>query len=150
MDVALSKASSFPVGKVDFLTLYPINFAEFLLANNMEALYEYLLKLDASEKVSELMVEKLKNLLHTFYFTGGMPEVVANWVNNKDGQQVANIQQRILQSYELDFAKYASASDYPKMSLIWRSTPNQLAKESGKFVLVMLKRVYASKIWKTR
>lgn len=134
LGVALSKASSFPVGKVDFLTLYPMNFAEFLLANNQEMLYDYLLKLDQPEKVSELVVEKVKNLLHIFYFTGGMPEVVAGWVNNQDGQHVVKVQQQILQSYELDFAKYASVNDYPKMSLIWRSIPNQLAKESGKFI----------------
>lgn len=134
LGIALSKASSFPVGKVDFLTLYPMNFAEFLLANQEQMSYNYLLELKPKDQISELIVGKLEDLLRNYYITGGMPEVVMDWINNKDVSKVQSIQQKILESYELDFARYAPSTEYPKMSLIWRSIPNQLAKESGKFI----------------
>lgn len=134
LGIALSKPSSFPVGKVDFLTLYPLNFAEFLLANQEQMVYDYLSHLKPVDQISEVIVSKLEDLFRNYLITGGMPEVVMDWINNKDASRVASIQQKILESYELDFARYASPAEYPKMSLIWRSIPNQLAKESGKFV----------------
>lgn len=139
LGIALSKPLSFPVGKVDFLTLRPMNLYEFLLANGEDMLCQYLQDLPVSEKISDLFADKLENYLRTYYITGGMPEVVDKWIKTKDIPAVEEIQQKILDSYELDFAKHAPAKDYPKLSLIWRSIPEQLAKENSKFIFSHVK-----------
>lgn len=139
LGIALSKPLSFPVGKVDFLTLRPMSLYEYLLANSEEMLCEYLHHLPASEKISDLFADKLEAYLRTYYITGGMPEAVDKWIKTKDIAMVEEIQQKILDSYELDFAKHAPAKDYPKLSLIWRSIPEQLAKENSKFIFSHVK-----------
>ena len=132
LGIALAKPLSFPVGKVDFLELRPMNFYEFLLANNEQMLVDYLEK-DAME-VKSTFENKLINYLKYYYIVGGMPEVVDKWVNTKDLEQVEKIQDIILNSYELDFAKHAPISDTPKLSLIWDYIPKELSKENSKFV----------------
>jgi predicted AAA+ superfamily ATPase len=134
LGIALSKPLSFPVGKVDFLTLRPMNFFEFVLANGEEMLLEYVESLDMTGQIPQMFADKLATLFKAYLVTGGMPEVVAAWVDSKDVVEVERIQDVILNSYELDFAKHAPTSDFPKLSLIWKSIPDQLAKESGKFV----------------
>ena len=134
LGITLSKPLSFPVGKVDFLTLRPMSFYEFVLANDEPMLLEYIDKLNANTPVPQIFADKLITLLKTYYVTGGMPEAVAKWIESKDVAGVERIQDVILSSYELDFAKHAPATDFPKLSLIWRSIPDQLAKENGKFV----------------
>jgi len=133
LGIALSGPLSFPVGKVDFLTMRPMSFYEFLLANGEQMLIEYLENADI-ETVPQMFADKLTTILKTYYITGGMPEVVAKWLEGQDLAEVERIQDVILNSYELDFAKHAPASDFPKLSLIWKSIPDQLAKENGKFV----------------
>ncbi len=140
LGIALSKPLSFPVGKVELLTLYTMNFYEFLLANNEEMLCEYLITLKPDEKVSDLFALKLENYLMNYYITGGMPEVVKKWCDTKDINKIEAIQQKILDSYELDFAKYAPSNDFPKLSAIWRSIPEQLAKENSKFIFGQVKK----------
>lgn len=132
LGIALSKPLSFPVGKVDFLELKPLNFKEFLLANNEEMLVNYFEK--NTDKTSEIFESKLINYLKNYYIVGGMPEVVEKWVETKDVEQVEKIQDIILNSYELDFAKHAPLSETPKLSLIWDYIPRELAKENSKFV----------------
>lgn len=139
LGIALSKPLSFPVGKVDFFTLRPMNFLEFLMAHNEKLLCDYLVNLPASDKISDLFTDKLENYLKMYYITGGMPEVVAKWIKTRDIETVEEIQQKILDSYELDFAKHAPTRDYPKLSLIWRSIPEQLAKENRKFIFSQVK-----------
>lgn len=134
LGISLAKPLSFPVGKVDFLTLRPMSFYEFLLAHDEQMLLEYLEKMDHHTPVPQMFGDKLITGLKTYYVTGGMPEVVANWIENKDVSEVERIQDDILNSYELDFAKHAPAVDFPKLSLIWKSIPDQLAKENGKFI----------------
>ena len=134
LGIALSKPLSFPVGKVDFLTLRPMSFYEFVLANNEPMLLEYLEKLDLKASIPKAFADKLITLLKTYFVTGGMPEAVSKWVETKDVAEVERIQDAILNSYELDFAKHAPAVDFPKLSLIWKSIPGQLAKENDKFV----------------
>lgn len=134
LGIALSKPLSFPVGKVDFLTLRPMCFYEFLLANDEEMLLEYIDKLDIQNPIPQIFTDKLVTFYKTYLVTGGMPEVVAKWIESKDIAEVERIQDMILNSYELDFAKHAPATDFPKLSLIWKSIPDQLAKENGKFV----------------
>lgn len=145
LGIALSKPLSFPVGKVDFLTLYPMNFYEFLIANGEEMLCEYLKGLDLREKVSELFADKLENYLRTFYITGGMPEAVETWIQTKDIVKLEIVQQRILDSYELDFAKHAPKSDFPKLFAIWRSISVQLSKENTKFIFSQVKKGWRAK-----
>lgn len=132
LGILLSKPLSFPVGKVDFLDLKPMNFKEFLLANNEEILIDYLEK--NTGKVSAIFENKLINYLKNFYIVGGMPEVVEKWIETKDIEQIEKIQDSILNSYELDFAKHAPVSDSPKLSLIWDYIPRELSKENSKFV----------------
>ena len=140
LGIALSKPLSFPVGKVDFLTLRPMSFYEFLLANEEDLLAEYLERLDEKEKVSELFADKLEIYLKTYYITGGMPEAVAVWLETKDIAKLEEVQARIINSYELDFAKHAPAKDFPKLTAIWRSIPEQLAKENSKFIFGQVKK----------
>ncbi len=139
LGIALSKPLSFPVGKVNFLTLRPMNFLEFLMAHDEGLLCDYLIHLSPNEKISDLFVDRLENYLRMYYITGGMPEVVTKWVSTKDLSAIEIIQQKILDSYELDFAKHAPVKDFPKLSLIWHSIPEQLAKENTKFIFSQVK-----------
>ncbi|MFW5647813.1 MAG: ATP-binding protein [Candidatus Alkaliphilus sp. MAG34] len=145
LGIALTKPLSFPVGKVDILTLRPMNFFEFLLAHNEDMLCNYLLELPVGEKISDLFTDKLENYLRVFYITGGMPEVVKKWVDTNSIETVEEVQQRILDAYELDFAKHAPVKDYPKLSLIWNSIPGQLAKENSKFIFSKVKQGYRAR-----
>jgi len=145
LGVALSKPLSFPVGKVDFLTLRPMSFEEFLLANGEELLCEHLRALPSQEKVSELFTERLETLLKTYYIVGGMPEAVQTWLDTRDIAALEKVQQSILDSYELDFAKHAPPKDFPKLAAIWRSIPLQLAKESSKFIFSQVKQGWRAK-----
>jgi len=145
LGVALSKPLSFPVGKVDFLTLRPMSFEEFLLANGEEMLCEHLRALPSYEKVSELFTERLETLLKTYYIVGGMPEAVQTWLDTHDIAALEKVQQAILDSYELDFAKHAPPKDFPKLAAIWRSIPLQLAKESSKFIFSQVKQGWRAK-----
>lgn len=134
LGITLSKPLSFPVGKVDFLTLRPMSFFEFVHANDEEMLLEYIENLKTQNGIPQMFADKLTSLYKTYLVTGGMPEVVAKWLETRDIVEVDRIQDVILNSYELDFAKHAPKADFPKLSLIWKSIPDQLAKENGKFV----------------
>ncbi len=134
LGITLSKPLSFPVGKVDFLTLRPMSFYEFVLANDETMLLDYLSNLNMNTPVPQMFADKMIGLLKTYYITGGMPEAVSKWLETKDVAEVERVLDVIINSYELDFAKHAPSSDFPKISLIWKSIPDQLAKENGKFV----------------
>lgn len=144
LGIALHKNVSFPVGKVDFITLYPMSFYEFLIAAGEENLYEYLITFKG-KSVSEAIAPKIINLLKQYYVVGGMPEVVDNWIKNQDIQEVEQIQQQIISSYELDFAKHADIKDFPKLTAIWSSIPNQLSKPNSKFIFSQVKKGYRAK-----
>lgn len=134
LGIALSKPLSFPVGKVDFLTLLPMSFYEFVLAHEESMLLLHLENQDIRDPIPQMFADRLTSLYRSYLTTGGMPEVVAGWLASKDIAVVERIQDGILNSYELDFAKHAPATDFPKISMIWKSIPDQLAKENGKFV----------------
>ena len=121
LGLALSKPLSFPVGKVDFLDLYPLSFTEFLMAHGEELIVEKLGEIKAGEAVPESIHPHLVDLLQTYYFVGGMPEAVQSWVQNHDPEDIARIQKSILDSYELDFAKHAPDRDFEKLSAIWHA-----------------------------
>lgn len=145
LGIALQKQLSFPVGKVDFLTLYPMNFSEFLRAAGSETLADFVENFKKGGNLPEVIGEKLATFLRQYYITGGMPEVVEMWCNTHSIEQVESVQQAIINSYELDFAKHAPTKDFPKLSAIWRSIPEQLAKENTKFIFSHVKKGWRSK-----
>lgn len=134
LGVALSKPLSFPVGKVDLRVLRPLGFYEFMLAGGEEELAASLSRLAPDQPVPEVFTARLEELLRNYFVAGGMPEAAAKWIETKDVAAVEEVQRRILDAYELDFAKHAPAADIPKLNLIWKSIPSQLARENGKFV----------------
>ncbi|MCF7944746.1 MAG: ATP-binding protein [Spirochaetia bacterium] len=137
LGVTLHGESSFPVGKVDFMDLYPLSFSEFLLALGKEQYVEVVRKGDFT------MASTFKNdyteFLKYYYYVGGMPEVVKNFAENKDFSQVRDIQDAILQAYEYDFSKHAPAAIVPKLRMLWNSIPSQLARENKKFLYGLIK-----------
>src|SRR5690606_17647072 len=124
LGVALSRNTSFPVGKVAFLDLYPLNFKEFLMAIEESSLVE-LLESGDWELIRQFK-EKYKELLRTYYFIGGMPEVVFTFKNTGDYNEVRTVQNRILGSYEQDFSKHAPNAIVPRIRMLWNSIPSQL------------------------
>ena len=132
LGIALHEGTSFPVGKVDFLKLYPLSFDEFLLGTGYEKLYK-LLNSDDHALISSFS-EQLIYLLKQYYFIGGMPEVVLRFSHNKDFNEVREVQMRILEAYEQDFSKHAPSDIVPKIRMVWNSIPSQLAKENKKFI----------------
>lgn len=134
LGIALAKPLSFPVGKVTFLTLYPMDFFEFLFANKEDYLCTYLNGLGVDEKISPALVDGIIGYYRDYVLVGGMPEAVNSWIMNHDIGKVDKILSEILNSYEFDFAKHAPSSDYPKLSGIWKAIPSQLAKENRKFI----------------
>ena len=145
LGVKLSNKSSFPVGKVEFVTMYPMSFSEFVRANGEEMLADYISDFDASKTIPEAIGNKLSHLLRQYYVTGGMPEVVQTWCDTKDIEQVETKQQEIIDGYEFDFAKHAPIKDFPKLTAIWKSIPIQLAKENNKFIFGHVKKGWRAK-----
>lgn len=135
----MGKNVSFPVGKVQMLKMYPLNFPEFLLAKGEELLYEYLNNLSLDEEIPEAFTGKLEEVYREYLITGGLPEVVSSWIKNHDIGSVEAIQSGIMSNYEKDFVKYASTSEFPKLSLIWNAIPAQLAKDNQKFLFAHVK-----------
>ena len=138
LGIRLSK-TSFPVGKVDFLNLYPMTFSEFLIADNKENLVEVMQQTKEIEEIPKIFEDQLIEKLKTYYIVGGMPEAVFSWVNDKDIEKVNKIQQNILDSYEHDFSKHVDSTEANKISLIWNGIPSQLARENKKFVYQVVK-----------
>ncbi|MCX6583361.1 MAG: ATP-binding protein [Candidatus Aminicenantes bacterium] len=133
LGVSVGKTSSFPVGKVTFMTLYPMNFFEYLAALGENMLLKLLEEKKLTEPLPEIFHEKLTRLFKYYLYIGGMPEAVQNYINNKDIEQVRRIQKEILGAYERDFSKYSTPGEAIRVSEIWRSIPVQLARENKKF-----------------
>lgn len=134
LGVKLVHVKGFPVGKVQFLTLYPLCFLEFLEAMNEIRLAEYVEELQKIEPIPPNLHEKLLSLFKEYLFVGGMPEAVAEYVDTKQLIKVREIQEAILNAYSLDFAKHAPEDQIMKINQVWGAIPNQLAKENKKFV----------------
>lgn len=137
LGVALHQHTSFPVGKVEFLDLYPLSFSEFLEAIGEKPLANLLSNLDWS--LIAPFREKLIYHLRTYYFIGGMPEAVKTYAEKQDFFEVRAVQKRILEAYEQDFSKHAPAEVVPRIRMIWNSIPAQLAKENKKFIFGQLR-----------
>ena len=131
LGVALHKGTSFPVGKVDFLTLHPMSFREFLIANGEQMLVEYVLN---GSRALQPFESRLVNMLKQYFIIGGMPSAVKKWLDTKDYFAVDEVQHAIIVAYENDFSKHAPNNLVEKIRYVWDSIPSQLAKENKKFI----------------
>lgn len=147
LGIALHEGTSFPVGKVDFLKLYPLSFGEFLMAAGQERFAELLDKkdFDMVKSFRQTYIDALKH----YYFVGGMPEAVQSFIENKDFNEVRDIQKRILAAYEQDFSKHAPNEIVPKIRMLWNSIPSQLAKENKKFIYGLVREGARAKEYET-
>ena len=139
LGIALAKPSSFPVGKVDFMQMNPMTFHEFLVANGDQNLYQYLNTMETLEPIPKAFFNPLCEKLKMYYVTGGMPESVALWTEERDVEAMQNALFNILNAYERDFAKHPNVKEFPKISMIWNSIPSQLARENKKFLYKVVK-----------
>ena len=132
LGVALHEGTSFPVGKVESLELYPLNFNEYLMACGKEELVDIIKGKDASliTSMKSILIEELK----TYYIVGGMPEAVVSYVKDKDINSVRQVQERLLDYYRQDFSKHAPISLVPRLNQVWDSIPAQLSKENRKYI----------------
>ena len=132
LGVACHEGTGFPVGKVSFMNLFPLSFEEFSLAMGEERFVELLNKKDF--KTIKLFNNKYEKLLKQYCYVGGMPEIVQDFVENKDFESVRNLQKEILSAYEEDFTKHIPTNTVAKIRLLWKSIPAQLSKENKKFI----------------
>ena len=137
LGIAMHKNDSFPVGKVDFVHLYPLSFYEFLNAIGEKKMVDLL---QAKDWTMLTMVRaKFEERLRQYYFVGGMPAAVLAFVNDGDLNKVRTIQKSIIEAYERDFSKHAPAIEVPRIRMVWHSIPSQLSKENRKFIYGMIK-----------
>lgn len=139
LGIKLNQIKSFPVGKVNFLHLAPLSFLEFLDATDHSQLRSMLEKIVAPNNIPEIFHNQLIDLLKRYFYIGGMPEAVANYIEKKDLNIVREIHHEILKSYELDFSKHAEKNQVMKISEVWQMMPTQLAKENKKFIFSLIK-----------
>lgn len=132
LGIALHQDTSFPVGKVSFLDLYPLSFSEFLTANGKEMLLQAMLQ--GQWDILQPFHNELLGLLRTYLYVGGMPEVVQRWIDTQDYFEIRNVQHDILRSYQADFSKHAPREQVPRLDMVWNSLPAQLSKENKKFI----------------
>lgn len=147
LGIALHRGTSFPVGKVDFLKLYPLSFQEFLMAIGKQQFSELLDQQDFSMITS--FRETYADALKQYYFVGGMPEAVESFAENQDFNEVRQIQKRILAAYEQDFSKHAPNEVVPRLRMLWNSIPAQLAKENKKFIYGLVREGARAKDYET-
>ncbi|MCF8380109.1 MAG: ATP-binding protein [Bacteroidales bacterium] len=133
LGVSIGNESSFPVGKVNFLTLYPMSFTEYLTEVGEDLFIESLGSLEIITPFPEGIHNKMLSHLKLYLFLGGMPEVINDYSQNKNIVSVRSIQTDILNAYEKDFSKYTDKNQAIKTSDFWNSIPNQLARENKKF-----------------
>ncbi|MGI5854605.1 MAG: ATP-binding protein [Bacillota bacterium] len=139
LGIALAKPLSFPVGKVDFMQIRPMTFSEFLLANGDDNLVDYLNNVEVLAPIPDAFFNQLYEKLKMYFVTGGMPEAVKMWTQERDIEAMQTALSNIIGAYERDFAKHPDIREFPKISLIWKSVPAQLAKEHRKFVYNVVK-----------
>ncbi|MCD7813948.1 MAG: ATP-binding protein [Lachnospiraceae bacterium] len=137
LGVALHEGTSFPVGKVDFLSLYPLNFREFLMAAGESELAELLRKNDF--QMITAFSSKYADFLRKYYYVGGMPEAVCTYFETDDVYEVQNVQRQLLVYYANDFSKHAPTETVPRIQMVWNSIPMQLTKENKKFIYGMVR-----------
>jgi uncharacterized protein len=139
LGIAFSKPASFPVGKVEFKTIYPMTFTEFLWASEEEKIIRYVDNIDSFDPIPDIFFNQLHEKLKMYFITGGMPESVRAWAEEKDAARVQKVLRDILDAYELDFSKHAQIKDIAKLVSIWSSIPSQLSRENKKFMYKAVK-----------
>lgn len=139
LGIALAKPSSFPVGMLDFLQINPMTFTEFLMANGNSNLVNYLDSISTLEPIPDAFFNPLYEKLKMYYITGGMPESVRLWTEERDVEEMQTALSNIIGAYERDFAKHPDIKEFPKISLIWKSIPSQLGRENKKFIYKVAK-----------
>ena len=147
LGIALHRGTSFPVGKVEFLKLYPLSFKEFLMATGKERFADLLVSQDYEmvRNFKQTYIDALKQ----YYFVGGMPEAVQDFSENQDFGEVRNIQKRILAAYEQDFSKHAPNDIVPRIRMLWNSIPAQLSRENKKFIYGLVREGARAKEYET-
>ena len=138
LGISLHRDTSFPVGKVDMIKMYPMTFDEFLMAIGEQPLVDVLATKDFS--IIDSLSIRLIDCLRQYYYVGGMPAAVAEFAETKNLQEVRNIQKQILFDYRRDFSKHAPTQEVPRINMVWDSIPAQLAKENKKFVYGAVKK----------
>lgn len=138
LGVALNRGASFPVGKVDFLTVYPVSFSEFLAVSNPQ-LQDYLNDKKDLEPIPDIFFNQLVDKFKMYFISGGMPEAVVSLLESQDIDQTQSVLSNILTAYQMDFSKYTENHLIPKLTHVWNSIPSQLAKENKKFVYQVVK-----------
>lgn len=138
LGISLHSDVSFPVGKINVINMYPLNFEEFLMAKGEEEACKLLATRDFA--TINLLHEKFTDLLREYYYVGGMPEAVLKYVETGALQEVRNIQLEILQGYDLDFSKHAPREQVPRIRMVWNSIPSQLFKENKKYIYGALRK----------
>lgn len=137
LGIALHEGTSFPVGKVEFLDLYPLSYYEFMMALGKERFVTLLQ--DRQYSIATDFKQEYIDSLKQYYYVGGMPEVVQAFADNRDFNEVRAIQRRILSAYEQDFSKHAPNEAVPRIRMLWNSIPAQLTKENKKFIYGLIK-----------
>lgn len=138
LGISLHESVSYPVGKVDEIRVYPMNFEEFLLAKGDVEIYKAVVSKDYD--TTNIIHEKLVDLLRQYYYVGGMPEVVQKYIDTGALQSVRHIQNRILSGYDIDFSKHAPSEQIQRIRMVWKSIPSQLFKENKKFIYGALRK----------
>ena len=145
LGVAVHQSSSFPVGKVEFLNMYPMSFGEFAAARGERTLSEFLAGLDGQSRIPAVAAAKAERLMREYHFVGGMPAAVKKWCETENLEEVEAVQKGIIEGYERDFVKHAPIELFAKLSAIWRSIPKQLARENKKFIFSQVKKSWRAK-----
>ena len=138
LGISLHANVSYPVGTVDEINIYPMSFEEFLLAKGEKEIYKSVVAMDYA--TTNMVHEKLVELLRQYYYVGGMPEAVQKYIDTGALQAVRRIQNRILSGYDIDFSKHAPADQVQRIRMVWRSIPSQLFKENKKFIYGTLRK----------
>ena len=138
LGISLHANVSYPVGKVDEINIYPMSFEEFLLAKGEKEIYKSVVAKDYA--TTNMVHEKLVELLRQYYYVGDMPEAVQKYIDTGALQAVRRIQNRILSGYDIDFSKHAPADQVQRIRMVWRSIPSQLFKENKKFIYGTLRK----------
>ena len=139
LGIAFHKDISFPVGKVNFLNLYPLSFSEFLTALGKEQQADLINNTEQDFELLKVFSEEFKELLKYYFFIGGMPEVVSTWIETKDFNEVRRVQKELLMTYENDISKHTASEMANRIKQVWASVPSQLVKENKKFLYSVVK-----------
>lgn len=138
LGISIHSGTGFPVGKVDEIKMHAMSFCEFVNALGNDLLVQQIKEHSWNELSS--LSGKFIELLRQYYYVGGMPEVVASYLESQNLKEVRNIQNRILADYEMDFSKHVPSEILPKVRMVWNSIPSQLAKENKKFIYGAMKK----------